>query len=100
MTPRLRRPAPETVESQTTKIFEHAEPSLLELVDHVLNKGVVLSGEVTLGLAGIDLIYVRLLALICAADRVSGDAPVMAPKRRRKSEIRGLKSQRSSLRRL
>jgi hypothetical protein len=56
-------------------LLEEANPSLLELVDHVLNKGVVLSGEVTLGLAGIDLIYVRLLALICAADRVSGVAP-------------------------
>jgi gas vesicle protein GvpA/GvpJ/GvpM family len=67
------------VESPTTEILERADGSLLELVDHVLNKGVVLSGEVTLGLAGIDLIYVRLLALICAADRVSG----RAPKRRR-----------------
>ena len=59
-------------------MLEQADPSLLELVDHVLNKGVVLSGEVTLGLAGIDLIYVRLLALICAADRVSGGAPATA----------------------
>ena len=64
-------------------MLERADPSLLELIDHVLNKGVVLSGEVTLGLAGIDLIYVRLLALICAADRVSGVAPARPPKRRR-----------------
>ena len=63
-------------------MLEQADSSLLELVDHVLNKGVVLSGEVTLGLAGIDLIYVRLLALICAADRVSGRAPARQPKRR------------------
>jgi gas vesicle protein GvpA/GvpJ/GvpM family len=72
---RRRRPTPETAESPTTEILERADASLLELVDHVLNKGVVLSGEVTLGLAGIDLIYVRLLALICAADRVSSRAP-------------------------
>ena len=71
------------MESPTTTIFEHADSSLLELVDHVLNKGVVLSGEVTLGLAGIDLIYVRLLALICAADRVSSEAPATPPKRPR-----------------
>jgi len=64
-------------------MLERADPSLLELIDHVLNKGVVLSGEVTLGLAGIDLIYVRLLALICAADRVSGGAPAGQPKRYR-----------------
>jgi hypothetical protein len=67
-------------------MLERADPSLLELIDHVLNKGVVLSGEVTLGLAGIDLIYVRLLALICAADRVSGGTSVTPRKRRRKSE--------------
>ena len=84
MPQRRRRPTPETVESPASQILERADSSLLELVDHVLNKGVVLSGEVTLGLAGIDLIYVRLLALICAADRVSGGAPAMPPKRRRK----------------
>jgi len=78
------------VESPATRILEHADASLLELVDHVLNKGVVLSGEVTLGLAGIDLIYVRLLALICAADRVSGGAPATPSKRRnRRSRISG-----------
>lgn len=88
---RRRRPTPELAESPTTKILEHADASLLELVDHVLNKGVVLSGEVTLGLAGVDLIYVRLLALICAADRVSGGAPAVPPKRRRgrRSRISG-----------
>jgi len=80
---RRRRPTPETGQSPTTEILERADGSLLELVDHVLNKGVVLSGEVTLGLAGIDLIYVRLLALICAADRVSGGSPGMSPKRLR-----------------
>ena len=28
------------------------------------------NGDVTLGVAGIDLIYLRLSALLCAADRV------------------------------
>ena len=78
---------PESVESPTADILEQADASLLELVDHVLNKGVVLSGEVTLGLAGIDLIYVRLLALVCAADRVSGGEP-----RNRRSPIENRRS--------
>ncbi|HXG15489.1 MAG TPA: gas vesicle protein GvpJ [Calidithermus sp.] len=43
---------------------------MLDLVDHVLNKGVVLDGEVVLGLADVDLIYLRLAALLCAADRL------------------------------
>ena len=37
---------------------------------HLLNKGVMANGDVTLGVAGIDLIYLRLSALLCAADRV------------------------------
>ena len=30
----------------------------------------MLTGEVVIGLAGIDLIYLRLTALLCAADRI------------------------------
>jgi hypothetical protein len=46
------------------------DASLLDIVDNVLNKGVVLSGDVTIALAQVDLIYVRLSLLLCAADRV------------------------------
>ena len=46
------------------------ENSLLDLVDNLLNQGVVIHGEVMIGLAGIDLVYLRLSALLCAADRV------------------------------
>ena len=49
-----------------------SESTLGDLVDHVLNKGVVLTGEVVLGLAGVDLIYLRLQAILAAADRVQG----------------------------
>ena len=44
------------------------DDSLLDVVDHVLNKGVVLTGEVILGVAGVDLIYLRLSALLCTVD--------------------------------
>jgi hypothetical protein len=47
---------------------------VLDLVDHLLTKGVMLDGEVVLGLAGIDLVYLRLSALLCAADRVRDGA--------------------------
>ena len=50
------------------------DQSLLDLVDNVLSKGVVVSGELLLGLANVDLIYLRLTALLCAADRVSPTA--------------------------
>jgi hypothetical protein len=47
-----------------------ADASLLDLVDNVLTKGIMITGDVVLGLADIDLIYLRLSALLCAADRV------------------------------
>jgi hypothetical protein len=46
------------------------DASLLDIVDNVLNKGVVLSGDITIGLAQVDLVYARLSLLLCAADRV------------------------------
>ncbi|HET7341328.1 MAG TPA: gas vesicle protein GvpJ [Methylomirabilota bacterium] len=57
---------------RTREILEAADDSLLDLVDNLLNRGVVISGEVMLGLAGVDLVYLRLTALLCAADRVKG----------------------------
>lgn len=48
----------------------HPASSLLDLVDNLLNQGVVIHGEVVLGLAGVDLVYLQLSALLCAADRV------------------------------
>jgi hypothetical protein len=44
--------------------------SLLDIVDNLLNKGVVLTGDLTIGLAQIDLVYARLSLLLSAADRV------------------------------
>jgi Gas vesicle protein len=51
-------------------ILETTDDSLLDLVDNLLNRGVVITGEVMLGLAGVDLVYVRLQAILCSADRV------------------------------
>ena len=48
-------------------VLDEPETSLLDLLDHVLNKGVMASGDVTLGVAGVDLIYLRLSSLLCAA---------------------------------
>jgi len=57
-------------EEQAMEILEGADQSLLDVIDHVLNKGVAVSGEVMLSVAGVDLVYLRLSALLCAADRV------------------------------
>ncbi|HEV8581743.1 MAG TPA: gas vesicle protein [Thermoanaerobaculia bacterium] len=55
---------------EVLELIDGDETSLVETVDHLLNHGVVLSGEVVIGLAGVDLIYLRLSALLCAADRI------------------------------
>lgn len=51
-------------------ILATSDSSLLDVIDNLLTKGVVVSGDVVLGLAGIDLIYARLSVLLCAADRL------------------------------
>ena len=53
------------------EILEHTDDSMLDLVDNLLNRGVVITGEVMLGLAGVDLVYLRLQAVLCSADRVA-----------------------------
>lgn len=57
------------------------ESTVLDVIDELLNKGVMANGDVTLGVAGIDLIYLRLSALLCAADRVLPHDS-LAPKRK------------------
>lgn len=51
-------------------LLDEVDASLLDLVDNVLTKGVVIDGEIVLGLAGVDLVYLRLSAILCAADRI------------------------------
>jgi hypothetical protein len=51
-------------------LLESPNTSLIDLVDNLLDKGVVLDGEVVLGLADVDLVYLRLTLLLVAADRV------------------------------
>jgi hypothetical protein len=42
------------------------EVALIELVDRVLNKGVALTGDITLSVAGVDLVYVGLRLLLAS----------------------------------
>jgi len=61
---------PEAPASPAAELIETADASLLELVDHLLNQGVVVSGDLVLGVAGVDLVYLRLSLLLCSADRL------------------------------
>ncbi len=42
--------------------------TLLDLVDRILDKGVVLHGDITLAVADVDLVYVGLRALLSSVD--------------------------------
>jgi hypothetical protein len=52
-----------------------SDTSLLDLIDNLLNNGVVLQGELILGVANVDLIYAQLSLLLAAVDRVVGPQP-------------------------
>jgi hypothetical protein len=69
-------------------VLEPPEASILDLLDRLLDKGVMANGDVTLGVAGVDLIYVRLAALLCASDRVLPRDPLAAAGKSRKSRHR------------
>lgn len=47
-----------------------SEASALDVIDHLLDKGCVVTGQLVLGLAEIDLVYVELSLLLCGADRL------------------------------
>jgi len=55
--------------------------TLLDLVDNLLGKGVVLHADAILALADVDLVYLRLTALLAAADRVFPGINTGAPRR-------------------
>ena len=69
-------------------VLEPPESTVLDLIDSLLNKGVMANGEVTLGVAGIDLIYLRLSSILCAADRVLSPISQPQPTRRRRRRRR------------
>jgi len=63
--------------------------SLLDVVDTLIDKGLALDAEVVLGLANIDLVYLRVGALLAAADRVLATKPGRRrPPTRRPTEMR------------
>ena len=69
-------------------VLDAPESSVLDVIDSLLNKGVMANGDVTMGVAGIDLIYLRLSAILCAADRLLPPGSVPAPSHRRRRRPR------------
>jgi gas vesicle structural protein len=48
--------------------LEESELSLLETLDHVLNRGLVIAGEITISVADIDLVFLGLNVLLSSVE--------------------------------
>ncbi len=68
--PALRPPKAPARPRRVAQIVDEEQASVLDLIDNLLSKGVMLNADLILALADVDLVYVRLSALLCAADRV------------------------------
>ncbi len=56
-------------------IGHRSDVAIADLLDRALHKGVVLCGEATISLAGVDLVYVGLKVLVASletAERIRG----------------------------
>ena len=68
---------------------DDAQSSLLDVLDSVLNRGAVVNGDIVLGVANVDLVYVKLSALLAAFDKVTKRKPphparIAVPKKKRR----------------
>ena len=50
-------------------IAEAKEVSLLELLDRIIDHGVILVGNITISVADVDLIYLGLRVMLASAER-------------------------------
>jgi hypothetical protein len=67
---------------------EEEELSLLETLDHVLDRGLVIAGEVTIAVADVDLVYLGLNVLLGSVETVNR---VLGVREQRLEYLRGLK---------
>jgi gas vesicle structural protein len=52
---------------------------LVELVDRVLDRGVVLKGDVMISVAGVDLVYLQLQVLLSAVENFQRERGELTP---------------------
>ena len=50
----------------------HHQVTLVDLVDRLLGKGLVLAGDITLAVADVDLVRISLRALIASVEALDG----------------------------
>jgi hypothetical protein len=68
--PPRRPPQPPPPARRVAHVIDEGQVTLLDVIDNLLNRGVVINADVVLGLAGVDLVFLRLAAILCSADRL------------------------------
>lgn len=63
----------------TAEAAAFGDGSLVDLLDRLLAGGVVIAGDVTLSIADIDLVRVRLLALVSSVGTITPEIPAAEP---------------------
>lgn len=61
-------PFDQIIVTESGEVLEESELSLLETLDHVLNRGLVIAGEITISVADIDLIFLGLNVLLTSIE--------------------------------
>jgi hypothetical protein len=69
--------------------FESNDLSLLETLDHVLSRGLVITGEITISVADIDLIFVGLNVLLTSVETAN---EVLHERGKKESGVESLES--------
>lgn len=57
----------------TTQIKPDEQVSLCEALDRVLHKGAVVAGDITISVAGVDLLYLRLQLILTSVEKLLED---------------------------
>ena len=52
-------------------VAEDRDVTLLEVLDRVIDHGVILAGDITISVADVDLIYLGLRVLLASVERVA-----------------------------
>lgn len=53
-----------------SRLMSEKQVTLLDLLDRILDKGVILGGDITISVADVDLIYVGLKVLLSSVETV------------------------------
>ena len=72
---------PQSPRAGRERALERREIALIDLIDRLLDGGVVINGDITLAVADVDLLYVGLRALVASVDTMERDLGVSLTRR-------------------